>query len=154
MAGSASKAMTSAGTMIEISAGTAASYDETGFKALTWTEIGEVSDLGEFGREYNIVKFNPLKDRRTVKRKGSYDDGTVQIQMAKVISDAGQIIINEAIDSDASYSIKITLQDGTIFYFTAQVASHTNNVGNVDQITASSVNLEIDNDILVVAPTP
>lgn len=150
MAGS--KAMTSAGTTIEISAALPATYDQTAFTALAYTEIGEVSDLGEFGREYNIVKFNPLKDRRTVKRKGSFDDGTVQVQLAKAATDAGQILLKSAVNSDASHSVKIVLQDGTTFYFTAQVSSSTVNVGNVDQITSSTFKLEIDNDIIEVLP--
>ena len=148
----ASKAMTSAGTTIGISAALPATYDQTAFAALTYTEIGEVSDLGEFGREYNIVKFNPLKDRRTVKRKGSFDDGTVQVQLAKAATDAGQILLKSAVNSDASHSVKIVLQDGTTFYFTAQVTSSTVNVGNVDQITSSTFKLEIDNDIIEILP--
>ena len=148
----ASKAMTSAGTTIGISAALPATYTQAEFTALTYTEIGEVSDLGEFGREYNVVKFNPLKDRRTVKRKGSFDDGTVQVQLAKAATDAGQILLKSAVNSDASHSVKIVLQDGTTFYFTAQVSSSTVNVGNVDQITSSTFKLEIDNDIIEILP--
>ena len=148
----ASKAMTSAGTTIGISAALPATYVQAAFAALTYTEIGEVSDLGEFGREYNIVKFNPLKDRRTVKRKGSFDDGTVQVQLAKAATDAGQILLKSAVNSDVSHSVKIVLQDGTTFYFTAQVSSSTVNVGNVDQITSSTFKLEIDNDIIEILP--
>lgn len=146
----ASLAFTSAGTVLSISAGTAATYDSAGFAALTWTVIGEVSDLGEFGRQYNLVTFNTLGNRRTVKRKGSYNDGTIAAQMARTPSDAGQTILTAAVDSDASYSIKIVLQDGTIFYTTAQVMSYTTNIGSVDQITSATVNLEIDNDIVEV----
>lgn len=148
----ASKAMTSAGTTISIAATLPATYDASAFAALAFTEIGEVSDLGEFGREYNIVKFNPLKDRRTVKRKGSFDDGTVQVQLAKAATDEGQIVLREAVNSDSSYAVKIVLQDGTTFYLSAQVSSSTVNVGNVDQITSSTFKLEIDNDIIEVLP--
>lgn len=147
-----SKAMTSAGTTIAISAALPATYDKATFAALSFTEIGEISDLGEFGREYNVVKFNPLKDRRTVKRKGSFDDGTVQVQLAKAATDAGQAVLREAINSDLSYAVKIVLQDSTTFYFTAQVSSSTVNVGNVDQITSSTFKLEIDNDIIEELP--
>ena len=146
----ASLAFTSAGTTLSISAAAPATYNAVGFAALTWTEIGEVSDLGEFGRQYNLVTFNTLGNRRTVKRKGSYNDGTIAAQMARAPSDAGQTILTAAVDSDASYSIKVVLQDGTIFYTTAQVMSYTTNVGNVDQITSATVNLEIDNDIVEV----
>lgn len=146
----ASLAFTSAGTTLSICASAPATYNAVGFAALTWTEIGEVSDLGEFGRQYNLVTFNTLGNRRTVKRKGSYNDGTIAAQMARAPSDAGQTILTAAVDSDASYSLKIVLQDGTIFYTTAQVMSYTTNVGNVDQITSATVNLEIDNDIVEV----
>ena len=146
----ASLAFTSAGTTLSISAAAPATYNAVGFAALTWTEIGEVSDLGEFGRQYNLVTFNTLGNRRTVKRKGSYNDGAIAAQMDRAPSDAGQTILTAAVDSDASYSIKVVLQDGTIFYTTAQVMSYTTNVGNVDQITSATVNLEIDNDIVEV----
>ena len=149
----ASKAFTSAGTKLRISASAPATYNSTGFAALTWTEIGEVSEMGEFGRQYNLVTFNTLGDRRTVKRKGSYNDGTIACQMARVPDDAGQTILVTAVNSDASYSIKVTLQDGTVFYTTAQIMSYTTNIGNVDQITSATVNLEIDNDIIEV-PAP
>lgn len=145
-----SNAFTSAGTTISISAAQPATYNEAGFTALTYTLIGEVTELGEFGRQYNIVTFNPLGDRRTVKRKGSYNDGTVAAQMARVPSDAGQAILVAALASDESYAIKVVLQDGTIFFFTAQIASYTTNVGSVDQITSATVNIEIDNDIIEV----
>ena len=147
----ASKAFTSAGTKLFISASAPATYNSTGFAALTWTEIGEVSEMGEFGRQYNLVTFNTLGDRRTVKRKGSYNDGTIACQMARVPDDAGQTILTTAVNSDNSYSIKIQLQDGTVFYTSAQVMSYTTNIGNVDQITSATVNLEIDNDIIEVA---
>ena len=146
----ASLAFTSAGTTLSISAAAPATYNAVGFAALTWTEIGEVSDLGEFGRTYNLVTFNTLGNRRTVKRKGSYNDGTIAAQMARTPSDAGQTILTAAVDSDASYSVKIVLQDGTVFYTTAQVMSYTTNIGSVDQITSATVNLEIDNDIVEV----
>ena len=151
MAGS--KAFTSAGTTLSISAAAPAAYTAAGFLALLWTEIGEVSDLGEFGRQYNLVTFNTLGNRRTVKRKGSFNDGTIAAQMARVPDDAGQTILTTAVDSDSSYAIKVVLQDGTIFYTTAQIMSYTTNVGNVDQITSATVNLEIDNDIIEV-PVP
>lgn len=147
-----SNAFTSAGTDISICANAPATYDAIGFAALTWTSIGEVTELGEFGRVYNIVKLNLLKDRRTVKRKGSYDDGTVAAQMARVPDDAGQAILVAAVNSDSSYSVRVTLQDGTKFYFSAQISSYTTNVGNVDQITSATVNFEIDNNIIEVAP--
>lgn len=151
----ASGAFTSAGTKISVTATAPATYDDNttdGLPTLTYTEIGEVSDLGEFGREYSEVTFNPLGDRRTVKRKGSYNDGNVSMTVARVTSDAGQTVLQAALDDDASYYFDVELQDGTHLYFAGQVMSYTVNVGSVDQITTASVTIGITNDIYEVSP--
>lgn len=146
----ASKAFTSAGSKLYMTKSAPATYTAGGFTQLTFTLIGEVFEMGEFGRQYNLVTFNPLSDRRTVKRKGSFNDGTISCQMARVPSDAGQALLTAGVDSDDSYSVKIELQDGTVFFTTAQIMSYTTNIGNTDQITSATVNLEIDNDIIEV----
>jgi len=146
-----SNAFTSAGTTISVVDSNPATYDQAGFEALTYSLIGEVTDLGEFGREYSAVTHNPLGDRRTVKRKGSYNDGTVAMTVARVPGDAGQTLLTTGLDSDDNYSFEVVLQDGTTLYFEAQIMSYTTNVGSVDQITTASVSLEITNDIIEVA---
>lgn len=145
-----SDVFTSAGTVIAVSASLPATYDDTGFTALTFTDVAEVTDLGEFGRSYNLVTHNPLATRGTVKRKGSYNDGAVTMQLGRTPSDAGQVIMVAAVDDDASHSFKVTLQDGTIQYFTAQVMSYTTNVGSADQIVTSSTTLELDDAVVEV----
>ena len=147
----ASNAFTSAGTTIGIVSGDPATYDSTGFEALTFDTIGEVTDLGEFGREYSLVTHNPLGDRQTVKRKGSYNDGSISMTVARTPDDAGQTILQTALDSDENFSFNVTLQDGTELYFQAQVLSYTTNVGTVDQITTASVTIEITDEIIEVA---
>ena len=65
-----SKAITVAGTVVSISAGLPATYDSTGFTALTFTAIGEITDVGTFGKDYTLVSHNPVGDRKTYKFKG------------------------------------------------------------------------------------
>lgn len=145
----ASNAKTSAGSFLSISDELPAQHDITGFEAITaWTEVGEVTDIGEFGREYTLVTHNPLKDRRTVKRKGSFNDGSITLQMARDVTDAGQTLLQTAQDDDNSYSIRVTLQDGTPLYTTAQVMSYKTTISSVDTITSATTVLEIDNDII------
>lgn len=144
----ASNAQTSAGTVIAVSNALPATHDVVGFEALSFDDVGEVTDLGEYGREYNLVTHNPLAGRRTVKRKGSFDDGSIDMELAIDVGDTGQTSLKTGLDSDQSYSFKVTHQDGNIDYFTAQIMSFTKNVGSVDQIYAASVSLEIDNDIV------
>jgi hypothetical protein len=91
---------TSAGSTIALSAAQPATYNEAGYSALSFTDIGEVSDLGEFGRVYNIVKYNTVATRATTKRKGSYDEGTMNLKVGLDNDDAGQNLANTAAASD------------------------------------------------------
>lgn len=142
---------TTAGATIAISAVLPATDDAAGYAALTWALIGEATDLGEFGREYATVTHNPVASRRTIKRKGSFNDGTMALQLAIDRDDAGQIIVKSAVASDANHAIRITYQDGSKDYFSALVMSFKTSAGSVDQILSGSVNLEINTDIIAVA---
>lgn len=134
---------TSAGTTIGLSASQPATFNATGYDALTFTQIGELTDGGEFGREYALVTHNPLGSRGTVKKKGSFNEGTMTLQLGLDTDDAGQILAKTASLSDADYSFKVTLQNGDIFYFQAQVMSFKVSVGGVDQITSATIALEL-----------
>lgn len=136
-------ARTSAGTTIAVTASAPGSFDATGYDALTPTLVGEVTDLGEFGREYALVTHNPLASRGTVKRKGSFNEGSITMQLALDTDDAGQILLKTASKSDSDYYFKITTQNGDIYYFAAQVMSFKVGVGGVDTITAATVTLEL-----------
>ena len=150
----ASKVRTTAGSTLGISTTAPATYNDTGFGGLTFDLIADITEFGEFGRVYNLVTHNPIADRRTVKRKGSFNDGAITLQLGRDGTDLGQIAVDTASDSDDSAYFELTLQDGTILYFSAQVMGFTYNLGNVDSITAGAVTLEIDNDILNVPVTP
>lgn len=143
-----STAQTTAGTTLAVSNSLPATYDSTGFGALSYSTVGEITEIGEFGKEYALVTHNPLDDRKTYKFKGSYNNGSLSLQMACDVSDAGQAIMLTAQDSDTSVSIKVTHQDGSIDYFTGQVMSYKKNVGSADSIYTASTTLEIDSDIV------
>lgn len=135
---------TSAGTTLAIAVDTSpATYDITGFAALTFNEIGEVTNIGEIMRQYQLVRHNPLKTRKTVKKKGSYDDGSLPIQFGQDIADQGQIDMETARDSDDDSSFKLTLQDGTIFYFVGIVTSAGFTPGQQDAIVGGSAQIEL-----------
>lgn len=133
----------SAGTTIHLSAATPATFDSTGYAALTYTAVGEVTDLGEFGREYNLITHNPIGSRGTVKLKGSFNEGSITMQLGLDTDDAGQILAKTASTSDADYSFKITTQNGDVYYFQAKVMSFKVNVGSVDTVTSASIMLEL-----------
>jgi len=133
----------SAGTTIKISASQPATYDASGYNALTLTTIGEVTDLGEFGREYNLITHNPIGTRATQKLKGSYNEGSISMQLGLDTDDAGQILAKAASISDNDYSLLITTQNGDKYYFQAKVMSFKVGVNNVDSVTSATITLEL-----------
>ena len=142
--------MTSAGSTFAVSASAPATFDATGYNAVTFTTVGEVTDVGEVGREYNLVNHSPLGNRKIQKYKGSYQPGSITLQFGKDYSDAGQTLMKAASESDATYTFKITLQNGKKLYFTGMVMSNKTNVGSVDQITAGSCQIELMTDVVEV----
>lgn len=140
-------AMTSAGTTIAISAGNPATFNSAGFSALSFTDVGEVTEVsGDVGRVYSLVTHNPLATRATQKFKGSYNSGSITLPVAIDRADAGQIIAQAALVSDDDYSFKLTMQDGAVIYFRGKVMSFPVSMGGVDSITSGTITVEITAD--------
>lgn len=140
--------MTSAGSTLGIATGAPATYDEAGFTALTFATVGEVTDIGELGREYSLVTHSPVGSRAVQKFKGSYNNGSMQIQMGRDVTDAGQIAMNTALASDDDFAFCITLQDLSKIYFVGKVTTFKTSIGSVDQITGANCTIEISGDIV------
>jgi len=133
----------SAGTTIGLSSSAPATFNSAGYGALTFTTIGEVTDLGEFGREFALITHNPIGSRGTVKLKGSFNEGSINMTLGLDTDDAGQILAKTASLSDNDYSFKITTQNGDDYYFQAKVMSFKVNVGSVDSVTTATIMLEL-----------
>jgi hypothetical protein len=150
-----SDVVSSVGTIVSVSATAPATYDATGFAALTWSACGELADLPAFGAEAALATHTPLKTGIVAKRRGSLNYGSVTLTMALSEVDAGQTILqtkgSAAAGASALVSVKVALVNGDIQYFTAQVMSFKTNVGNADAITMAEVTLEIDNSVVKVS---
>ena len=134
---------TVAGTVVSISAGTPATFNVTGYEALTFTTIGNIEDGGEHGREYAEVTFNPVDTRGTRKYKGSFNEGSKTLSIAYDAGDAGMVLLKEALDSDDDYSFKVAYPGGDIDYFQAKVLTLTKATGGVETMRMASVTLSI-----------
>lgn len=150
----ASSAFTAAGTGLSISSTLPATLTKTAYAALTWNPIGEVTDGGQIGRTYNQVTHSPLATRGVVKLKGSFDDGTIQVEAAYAPGDAGQVIVQAALASDNFYSFKYVLQDGTVIYFEAQVQSAPVKIGGVDSVVGTTFQLAVKSGTIVFSFPP
>lgn len=154
---SESLARTSAGIRLYVNATEPATYNQAGYAALDWSaEIGEVMQVGEYGAAYGLITFAPLSDRRTHKRKGIYNSGTLALQLGRAKTDAGQAIMIAALSTDTPISFKVAFNtEGEVDYFVAHVMSYTVNIGDGNQILGSTANLELDGDVIEVnLPAP
>jgi hypothetical protein len=131
------------------------------FEAVSWTEILEVEDLGEWGVEGSVQTFLSMADGYVRKLKGSLDSGSVELVVARDPSDEGQNLLRSAAGDWFKYPIKVELNDkptttgaNTVYYFRAIIGSAKSNYGNADNITRTTFTLAIDGAILEVAAAP
>lgn len=150
---------TSAGTTLAISAAAPATYNETGYEALTWTTIGEVGDLGDIpSKVYEIVTWRNIASRGTTKAKGPYDLGSQTISVGLDPDDAGQTLLDTAIDSDSTYSVKISNPNLGDVYARALINGGPKNYGDGSAVATRSVTLdytivsESEDGLVFVAP--
>lgn len=142
---------TAAGASISISTVPYAGAETSvGFGGATYTVIGEVTNIPAIGKVYAVIKHNPISTRYTKKVKGSYDTGSFTLEYAVDTTDAGQVLLATATDTDDLYAYKITYNNGAIRYFTAASTSLTEEVGTVDNILKGTTQLEISSEIIRV----
>ena len=135
--------ITSAGPTLSISSAAPATFDKAGYEALTFTEIGKVTDLGEIpSRVYELVTLQPIATRGTEKGKGGFAEGSQTITLALTPDDAGQILAESAVDDDEPVAVEIAHPQLGTFYAQALVMSFTRSLGDVNSAATGSLTLE------------
>lgn len=150
---------TSAGAKFYLGPANETADEQAEFEALSYTLVGEIEDIGEFGDRVNPVNFTALGDSRVRKFKGSRDAGNITMTVGFDPSDAGQSAIETALAADGNYAVRISLGDTgtgspsnpTTFYFLGKVMSYTTNIGSADNVVRSTVEVAIDSAIVRVA---
>lgn len=145
--------ITSTGTLFALVAAEPATIDAAGFGALTFTNVGEITELPEYGANAEVVSHQPLATGRTEKYKGFINNGSMSIQCARDSDDAGQALLAlgvTGINKNVEHSFRITYQDGSIDYFTGKIFSYTKNPGGANSMVGSSVQVEINSVIVEV----
>jgi len=140
------------GGFLSVSAATPATFDADGYVALTWTEVGEASEVPEFGATYSAVTFTPLKTGIVNKFHGELNYGSITIPLGYDSADAGQIVLLAALASKEEISFRETRSDGTIRYITGKVMSFPRGQ-SVGSVNMASCNIEFTRaDVEVAAP--
>lgn len=109
------------GTTLGVVASLPATYDGTGYNALTFVSCGEILSIGEISKTYSVLSHQSVGRAYPLKIKDTYDISNVSFTMARVSGDAGQDILQTAIGSATSISFKITLPSGATEQFTGKV---------------------------------
>ena len=130
------------------------------FAALTWTEVGNVQSLGEYGDEAQDIPFTALGDGRTRHAKGSRDASVISVVVGRDGTDTGQIALSAAEATNNNFGFKIVLPNrltsgGTdeINYFRANVRSKRKNVGSANNVIMDTYNVGISSPVYEVAAT-
>ncbi len=127
------------------------------FQGLGYTQVGTVENLGEFGRLFETVTFNSISSGRTLKLKGPYNDGQMQLGVGADLSDAGQILLaqyGDATDQN-TYPFKISIVGSdpswAFIYFGVKVMSFRFNLGQANSVIRATVQAEVNTTVFFAA---
>lgn len=149
--------ITAAGSKLYLSDGAATASTSTEFAALTWLEVGEITNMGEFGKVYQDIATNTINQRQTKHAKGAFDEGVLNLTVYADPSDAGQAEALVALDSDSEWGVKITLNDGTTtpttIYYRGLVASFRRSISDVNSMVTATIEIRFNTEKVEVAAT-
>jgi len=139
------------GTFLSIESNLPATNDATGYGALAaFDEVGELTDVPEFGPSHDTVSHVPLKTGITAKYHGALNYGSVTLPMGLSPTDAGQIALKAALANKARHAFSVEYADGAIDYFQGKVMSFTRGA-SIGSVVQASVTIEIETAIVEVA---
>jgi tail tube protein len=129
-------------------------------EALTWTEVGLIESIGEYGDESSAVTFASLGDGRIRKAKGARDAGTLAVTCAHDFTDTGQLALVAGEGTNLNYPFKVELPNkltgaGTneLNFFRGLIMSRRKNVGANDNVVRVVFNIGVNSQIYEKAPT-
>ena len=140
----------SAGASLSIGT-TAAATTAVEYASDTYSAVGFLESIGDFGDTWNPISFTGLSDARVQKLKGSQDGGDVSFTFAFDDTDAGQAALMVAhADATGNYNIKVEFSGGEIRYFKAQIMQLSESAPNADSILMVNASMSINSAIVKV----
>lgn len=139
------------GATIGISATLPATFDAPGYAAVVFTDVGEVIDVGEIAKAWAAINHQAVTRAYPQKLKDTYDIANITLTLGKVDTDAGQVILQTALNSAASFSFELTLPGGAVADLTGKVLKA--GIGSVatGAVSTTMVDLAIDPESLFEA---
>lgn len=147
------------GTTLAINQNQSESAVVAEFATDTYTEVGEVENLGEFGDESNVITFTSLSDTRVRKFKGARDAGTLALVTGDDPLDVGQDALIVAEGQPNDYNFKVVLNDPvtlsgltSVHYFRGKVLSKRLQVNDVNSIVKRMFSIGVNSAIFSSNP--
>lgn len=143
------------GTTLAAPNGTQAEYE-----ADSYTTLGQVESIGDFGDQRNSVQFTGLSDGRVQKARGAADAGNSVVSYAHQTADGGQDALKAAFEATSQatdeFNFRVLLNDQistspTKFYFRAKVMQRRVQEIKNDGIVMVQAELAINSAVLEVA---
>ncbi|WP_299082827.1 hypothetical protein [uncultured Paraglaciecola sp.] len=134
---------TTVGTTLKVTSAAPATFDVAGYAALTFTTVGEITNLGEFGSEATLITHSSIDNKIIRKFKGSVNIGSMNMTLGLDTDDAGQILMKAGQALDLPSAFELTTQNGDIYYFQAMIMSFKPNPAGVDDVLTASCTLEL-----------
>lgn len=119
---------------------------------ITYTEIGELESIGDYGDQVSDVSYTALAKSRATHLKGIADGGTVDMTIAFDAGDAGQTALVAASKDRAGYyylyPIKVEYEDGLVDYFAVVVQGIRKQPGSGNDVVRRVVTVAVNSPVL------
>ncbi len=136
----------STGSTVGVSAVLPSTLTRSAFDALAYTPVRGVRVLSCLGKSYQNVPFHPIGAAVPYQRRVAQAAASLPLEMYRLV-DPGQALLRAALDSESSFSFRVTVPGIGHHYFTARASSRMLGIGGGTDIAVTSVALEIDSPI-------
>lgn len=115
-----------------------------------YLEIGNITNIGDFGKAFQEITVETIGQRGVQKFKGTYNEGTFTCTVARDATDTGQAAAIAALASDLPYNFKLVMNDATVtlttptqFVFTAKIMSYVTKMGGANNVPMADIVISI-----------
>lgn len=130
--------------------------DEEGFEALTYVQVNKVGSVGERGITTNIATYDTWDTLVALKGKGISNAGDPEVEMARDLTDPGQIAMRAAgaPDVPSAYAFKVERPSGEVEYMRGLVTGPRTPGGRNEDFVLHVYSLALNQVPIEVAAEP
>lgn len=142
------------GTTISVVAGYPATFDESGYAALTYTKIGLIEGITLPESSYEEEVFNILDSGDRVRILTFLNGGDFSFALADVPEEDGQAIViahHDGASAREPVSFEVAQSNGATRYLSGKVMSYS---PAQEALNRASYSIAVDKTMVYVAPTP